>query len=168
MKTNIIKSLLVASLLIAANFNASAASSSSTNAAGLNSLLTSGANLKQITVANLTTNVATCFFIDSPSTNLTYTLAAYTVRSQTTGNVTNIYTNVLGALTTNIYSANIITLVTNAASTNNYAYLTTLVVPASATLTYTPTSFVSAGRGVLLTNNQSVAVTLEYDSTTAP
>lgn len=164
---NLLKSLLVIGMLAFANqsFGATASVVAST-ASTANSILTSGARVTQVTIANAGTNATTLAILDAPSTTYTYTLSAYTNWSTITTNITQVYTTPSGVSQTNTLSG--VYQVANpvAASTNVYPAGLVYTIPASSTVTYTPSgNGLLLMRGALLTNSAAggnMTVTLTY------
>lgn len=164
---NLIKSLIVVGCLVLANqsFGASASATVSI-AATTNSLLTAGARVTQVVIANAGTNATTVALLDAPSTSTTYTLSAYTNFSTITTNITQIITTPGGVSQTNTISG--VYQVSNpvAASTNTYPLGLLYTIPASSTVTYTPSgNGLLLMRGALLTNGApggNLSVTLTY------
>jgi len=149
--------------LVVVNVEGASATGVYTSAA-TNSLLSVGGVAKSLLIANSAASASTVTFFDAPSTDLTYTLAAYTNTTSYTTNLTNVYVTTTGISQTNI-SENVLVILKQqvAASTNNYATISTFTVPASSTLTYT---FGGAGtrfmNGVCVTNSTNANITLTY------
>lgn len=137
----------------------------STNlSAGILNVQTGNQKINQIIVANATTNTASVYIYDAPATSLLWTNAAYNTRTLTgPTSVVTTYTNVFGAVETWTNSVLSTTTATVAASaTNAWPGLVVLSVPASSTTTYTPSSSVYALRGLLVTNTQTISLTVDY------
>lgn len=157
-------SLIVATVCLVA-FNTEGATVTGTyTSAGTNSLLSVSGMGKSIVIANSSAAASVVKLFNAPSTDLTYTLAAYTNTTSYTTNLTNVYTTTTGISQTNIKSG---VLVINqqqvAASTNNYDVIATFTVPANNTLTYTwGGNGVRFGNGVLVTNSTNANITFTY------
>jgi hypothetical protein len=129
------------------------------------SILTSPAVIRQITAVNARSSgdASTLKLFDTSSTNLTFSIGAYTNNVITTVSVVSTNTDILGndLITTNSYIRVTPTLVS--ATTGNYRNVYTMVVPAGETLTYTPTTGIFLGNGLAATNiNSGVTATIEY------
>lgn len=159
MKTLI--TLLFAAMLSLSAFGATATITQS--AAGTNSILAASASLRSLTLVNASGSAVAVKFFDAPSTALTYTNAAWTTIGWTAGTTTNIYTNILGNIETNTYTTVTQTTSTNAASTNSFATVLSLSIPASTTVTWEPASPLYLSRGLLITNGAAVSGTVSYN-----
>ena len=117
--------------------------------------------LQSVTVANPTLSAITVALFDSPNYSVTNVIGAFTNTTSTAVTVTNIYTNIFGALNTNIYAAVSNSATANAQITNLYRVLDTFTVAASTTVTRT---FPQVGVfGILATNtltNMTYTITL--------
>src|SRR5438093_6921281 len=113
-------------------------------------LVNSSVLVNQVTIS-ANTNAVTVYLIDSKNTSQTYTNDVFQSITTTIGSVTNVYTNFLGTVQTNIYFGMQRTSVTNAASTNNLPVVATLIVPANTTIVYTPASLYRFMNGLLVT-----------------
>ena len=105
--------------------------------------------------------VAALKFYDSPSANVTYVNAAYTNVTVTSVTITNTYTNVLDAISTNIYAGVERTLSSVAASTNSYTLLFPLNAASNAITTWNGS--MPFHRGLAISNTASVTVTYTYE-----
>lgn len=164
---NLIKSLIVASLLMLANQSqAATAGVTASIAATTNSVLAFGARVTQVVIANGGTNATTLALLDAPSTALTYTIGAYTNWSTITTNITQVYVTPSGVSQTNTLSGTYQVSTAVAASTNTYPASLLYTIPASSTVTYTPSgNGLLLTRGALLTNGTpggNLTVTLTY------
>lgn len=153
---------IIAALLLCALPLMGAQVSSSISGASTNSLLSEGVAITKVTLANSSGAAATVHFVDAPSTDLTYTVGAYTNVTIAVSNIVSTYTSITGFSVTNTNT--LVTHTTNvtAASTNNYRSLLTLVVPDGQTVTYTPTVSLIGFQGVLSTNSTNIDITLDY------
>lgn len=151
---NIIKSLIVIGALMFANQSfAATATVSVSAAASTNSLLSAGARVTSVVIANSGTNATTFALLDAPSTTTTYTVGAYTNWTSVSTNITQVYTTPSGVSQTNTLTG--VYQVANpvSASTNTYPAALLFTVPASTTVTYTPGgNGLLLMRGALLTN----------------
>src|SRR5687768_8078830 len=114
------KLLLLIGLLLSLNVSAEVVS---TNLAGAtnHNVITANMELLQVIAANNSTNAINLYLYDAPSTNLTYTVAAYDTTTVSAGvNVVKTYTNFFGR--TNSWTNYVITNITAtvAAHTNTY------------------------------------------------
>ena len=164
---NILKSLIVIGFLAVAShsFGATASVVAST-ASTQNGILTAGARVTQVTIANAGTNAVTLALLDAPATTYTYTLAAYTNWSTISTNITQVYVTPSGVSQTNTLSGVFQASNPVAASTNVYPAGLVYTIPASSTVTYTPSgNGLLLMRGALLTNSAAggnMTVTLTY------
>lgn len=140
-------------LFAALSLSAQTTVTSTITGAATNSVLTSASKIYSLIIGNAGTNATKVRIFDAPSTSLRWTNAAYTVVSATSGNVTNTFTNSLGGYETNIYTSVLkFTTTTNAAATNLYSTVFDYTVPASTTISFTPTSPYQVLNGMLITN----------------
>lgn len=137
---------------------------------GVNSILVGGGRLQQFVLTSTSATNNTLAFVDSPTTNLVYTLGAYSNIVTSVGLYTNIYTNYFGNLTTNSYTAQTSSTNSVAASTNSYNGILTAQVTANTTLTignaatfpYGSTYYFYQGVAVTNSGTGSAVVTLTY------
>lgn len=160
---NSLRFAAVLSIVAAAGIQAASKSSTITGA-GTNSFLTIPVKIQQILAINTGTQAVTLTFIDAASTNLTFTNASYTTYVPTVSWFTNMYTNTLGLGLTvsNAYQVVSNVSTTVAASTNNYPVLLSILVPTNTPVTYAPIGGITANRGILLTNKDSVTISVDY------
>lgn len=135
---------------------------SSPSGASTNNLLASGAAITQVSIANSSGGAVSIRLLDAPSTDLTYTIGAYTNVTRSVVSVTNSYTDRFGNSQSSVGNMVRTTESVTAASTNDYRSLIILTVPNGETFTYTPTTPVVALQGILLTNQDAVDVTIQY------
>lgn len=99
--------------------------------------ITNGAKITQwiLTTAASQTNNATISAFDAPSTNLFYTNDSFITLVPSQSQITNIYTNYFGVLTTNVFPAIVDSPVTNLSSTNYFParFVATVVSNSSST-----------------------------------
>jgi hypothetical protein len=133
-----------------------------TASGGISNLVNVPILVNQLILSSSASTNTTVYLIDSKTTALTFTNNIYYTISSTVGNVTNVYTNVLGTIQTNVYLGQQLTTVTNAASTNNLSVVATLIVPAASTITYTPANFYRFMNGLLVTNVNGVTASFSY------
>ncbi len=161
------KRILIA-LLAATGIYAQAATISSNNLAPatINNLIpTNQLLISSVVLVNSTTTNATITLIDSPRGVLLWTNSAYTSRVVTLGNVTNIYTNFLGVIETNMITNVVVGgFVTNSGATNAFRVLATLGVPANNSVTYIPSTPLVTSYGLTVTNNPNVNITVNYSN----
>lgn len=129
--------------------------------AGTNSVLTVASRLASATITG-TTGATTVAFFDAPSTGFTWTNAAYTSYSTVLSNMTYITTNYTGVKVTNTAYATVTTATTTAASTNNYLKVYTFVIPANETLVVPFANGLFLNQGLLVTNNATMSLSVEY------
>ena len=139
-------------MLIALTATARADSVSFTaSAAAITNLVNVPLLVNQV-IISANTNATTVYLYDSKSTTLTYTNNVYQTITTTIGNITNVYTNFLGTVQTNVYLGMQRAYVTNSASTNSFNVVATLIVPANTTITYTPAGYYRFMNGLTVTN----------------
>ncbi len=163
-----IAALMVASLLLGASALSAANAVVSPSGASTNSIISSNAvNITQVTVANSSTNTLLVRLVDAPSTSLTWTNASYIGTFAYTTNIVTTFTNFTGVVQNQTNSYLYTYTNTVAANTNSYNTLVVLTVPASETLIWTPSggNGINANFGVLSTNNQACAITVQYSTT---
>lgn len=122
-----------------------------------------GFRINSIEIDN--TNAATLarvYFYDAPFTNVFYTNVAYTNITRTNGTVVQWYTNVLGAVNSNVFAATIIYTNLVPPSTNFYPLFKTFNVNSNTVSTWEPPNPISV-RGITLTNSAAVNMTITYD-----
>lgn len=162
------KKFLITLAMVAGILAQAATTSTSMTAAATNSVVTTGARITLLTLANAGTNTLTVKLFDAPSTNLTYALGEWSYYSNYLGNVTNTFTNAMGIITNAIYTNVMLsTSITNAATTNSFATLGTVVVPAGETIVVPYTSGLQTYRGLLITNSApggTAVFTVTYSS----
>lgn len=163
------KLLLILALLLTLNVGKAEIISTNLAASTNHSVVFGPLELLQVVAANNSTNAINLYLYDAPSTNLTYTNAAYTITTLSAAvNVIKTYTNFYGRTNswTNYVMTNITTVV--AASTNNYLLISSLAVPAGTTVTYTPAQSVPVNRGILATNSNTNITITAVISRTSP
>jgi len=138
-----------------------------TNMAGTNAtsiIPTNSLLLRSVTLANSSgaTLVATVY--DSPDNRVLWTNTALTnVYTYLTNNVRT-YTNFSGVVT---YQTNTVVWTTNSVQsgwTNTFNALLTVVLSNGATYTYTPSTPLYLSRGLLVTNDKPIGVTVNYST----
>jgi hypothetical protein len=134
----------------------------STASGGISNLVNVPIQVNQLVLSSTASTNTTVYLIDSKTTALTYTNNVFQSITLTVVTVTNVYTNVLGTIQTNTYLGQQLTTVTNAVSTNNFAVVATLIVPAAQTITYTPAGFYRFMNGLLVTNVNGVTASFSY------
>lgn len=164
------KILSLVTLLGVLSFGAKAATVSSTITAGtlVNLIPTNQLLVSSVVLINSSATNATVTFYDSPRNTLLWTNSAYTSRVVTVGNKTNIYTNFLGTIETNMYTNVIIGgFVTNGLATNTYSTLAAVPVPANGSVTFTPDSPLVANFGLTASNSPAavgISATVTYST----
>lgn len=153
---------LIGVAMIGVSLNAAIISTNQTGAARTNVMLTVPSQLLQLTCVNAGTQSVTVAFFDVGSTNLTYTNGAYSNYVSSVVTRTDIWTNYYGGTNTNTYSMLTNTWSTTAAATNNYSPFMLYLVPTNTTFVYKPVAAINLGRGLLMTNSDSITVTVEY------
>lgn len=152
---------LVAGLLLSAD---SRADSQSTNlvGSGVFSLQNTGIHLISLEIVNNhPTAAATVTFYDSPLTNLTYVVGAFTNTLTYTTNIVVRTTDYYGNITTNTNAATYTIANAVGQATNSYRLFKTLSVAAGGTSTWVPSGGVFNSFG--LTANANVTnVTVNY------
>lgn len=167
MKKTLLSLLIGSSLLFTAPVKAASVSANIAGAWAATNLLSAGAYVNSITFVNSTLVPVTASVIDSPNSYFTWTNAAYVVQTLAASNTVITWVDILGK--TNSYTNSVISPisggVTNAAAPHNYRALVTLSIPASTTVTYTPTVRVPALLGVAVTNGAAtnLLVTVDYN-----
>lgn len=127
------------------------------------SIFQRGARINQIVFSNAATNAVTLTFVDSPTNTTTYVVGAYTNNVLTLGNVITTFTNILGVVQSSTNNTLTSTLTVQAATTNSYRTVLVQLVPASATVTYTPPSGLQTGFGLSAsTTATNVTATINY------
>jgi hypothetical protein len=106
--------------------------------------------------------IARLYFFNSPVTNTFWTNNAYTNITRTVGTITNIYTNVLGTITTNTYPGILVASNVVAAGTFTYPLFKSFVVNSNTVSTWEPPNPVQVG-GITSTNSAAVNLTIIYD-----
>jgi hypothetical protein len=152
-------SLIALAIMLTFSPNLHAASATAT-ANGLTNLTTTGAGIFRITVTSVNAAAQTVTLYDTPATNLTYTVGAYTNTSLVSATVVSTVIDILG--NTNNFTNNVIyrTNAVVAASTNNYKTLTTVVIPAGTTYTYTPAIPLNALQGITASHSATGLTTV--------
>lgn len=160
MKT-LFKLLLLGMLL--ASFAAKATDvSTAATAAATNNIFTGSGRVQSIIIANDVASALTVKFFDAPSTNLTYSLGAYTNYLSYTTNIVTSYITPAGVtqLTTN---SGVFTYAnTVASSTPAYRTVATLNLAASTSMVYYPTNGLIVTFGLSVTNNTNCTITTTY------
>lgn len=126
---------------------------------------TNAVNIAQITVANAAASAMTVRVYDSPNTNTTYVRGAYTNTLSYLTNLVTVFTNFSGVIQTN--TNQVLYTYTSVApqATNSYRLLTTLSVPASDTLVWSPAGDgVYANFGVNVFASTNGTITVQYNS----
>jgi hypothetical protein len=153
---------LIALIALISAFGLSAADTTLTMAgAGTNSVIGQSIRINTATITG-TTSATTVAFFDAPSTNFTFTNAAFTTYSTVYSNMTYITTNYTGIKVTNTAYATVTTAVTNPNNTNSYHKVYTFVVPANETLVVPFASGLFMNFGLLVTNDYSSTLSLSY------
>lgn len=153
--------LLVTIGLVAASYGADVSvtpTSSSTN-----QVVAGRASVALITVTATTANAVTASFYDNGATNKTYITTEYLTRTRSSATWTNIWTNTLGILQTNIFTGQSTTVTTNAAATNTLPTVTTFAVPASGSVT--KVLDLTLVNGLVAVVNTNCTITVTYDPT---
>jgi len=152
-----IKSLLLISALAIGTLSASALSTSYTFTNGCFTnfpyLNQGGAKLTQILISSTATNGATVSFVDTGTNSLTYTVPAFTNVLTYPTNVSQVFTNYYGVVTTNIYTNALVDLSNYVASvvvTNNMPLRVNIGTNVTSKIDGVNYYF---GKGVWLTNN---------------
>ncbi|MDO8335173.1 MAG: hypothetical protein Q7T74_00095 [Candidatus Saccharibacteria bacterium] len=156
--------IMITSLILALAFNANAqiTTTVSPTGASTNSIVANSARILSITVTASATNTATVRFVDSGTTNLTYTIGSYTNTITYATNIVSSFVTFTG-VTNNTTNAGVYTVVnTVAASTNSYPTITTIAAGANATVTWTPAPGQIVIRGVTSTNDLPADITIRY------
>lgn len=128
-----------------------------------NQVVLGRASVALITVTATTANAVTASFYDNANTNKTYTTSEYLTRTTTSATWTNIWTNTLGQLQTNIFTGKSTTVTTNAAATNTLPTVTTFAVPASGSVT--KVLDLTLVNGLVAVVNTNCTITVTYDPT---
>jgi hypothetical protein len=171
MKNFIKQSLLGLALSLGLTLHLEAAQITTTVAGNsVANILVGGGRLQQFVLTSTSATNNTLAFVDSPTTNLTYVLGAYSNTVSVVGLYTNIYTNYFGNLTTNIYTAQTTTTNSVPSVTNSYNGILTAQVTANTTLTignaatfpYGSTYYFYQGVAVTNAGTGSAVVTLTY------
>ena len=114
---------------------------SGTFAAGVTSISTNGVSLRNFQVVDTSAAANTVILYDNDSTTSTNrSYAAYTAVTQTTAPVVMTFTNFTGVVQSYTNTVLTTTNVTIAAATNQARRVFTFTLPASGTVTFTPTS----------------------------
>jgi len=129
------------------------------------SLIPGPLTLLSITAQNVTNSgVATIYFIDAPSTSVSFTNNTYITRGFYTTNANVVtYTNFFGLTNSWTNSALISYSITNSAATNPYTIIQTFVINSNATAISQFTQPVFVPNGLLVTNVGGVVITVEYE-----
>ena len=113
---------------------------SGTFAAGVTSISTNGVSLRNFQVVDTSAAANTVILYDNDSTTSTNrTYAAYTAVTQTTAPVVMTFTNFTGVVQSYTNTVLTTTNITIAAATNQARRVFTFTLPASGTITFTPT-----------------------------
>lgn len=172
------KMLSIVAMILSLAINSFALTASvTTTGASTNNLLSHSAAITGFVFVNSdATQVATVHLVDSYTTNLVYTNAAYTNYSISTftslsTNVPTalnpylmIYTNFQGIIETNTNSFIMTVAGVSAAATNNLPVIVHLSIPAASTVTYSPALAITAWRGITITNSNvtNISTTILY------
>jgi len=161
------KILTIASLFLAIHVNA-VVFNLSTNLTSVApqtiNLFNQRSTVHQIVVSTTNINPISVAFYDASGTNTYFTNAAYTNYTWTVQQYTNIYTNFVGRLETNVFLANVRTTNSAAASSfTSYPLLWSTTIYSNSPSTYTPPVGINAFSGVVMTNGGKVSVTMTYE-----
>ncbi len=129
----LILALLGATFLTASTYAAQTSVTVAANSA--TNILVGSGRISQFVLSAPATLPATFIFLDSPTTNVIYTLAAYTNVTTSVGAYTNVYTNYFGVNTTNIYTAQTTSSNSVGPLTNSYNVIMSALVSSNSTLT---------------------------------
>lgn len=115
-----------------------------------------------LTIANSTTAAVAVRLFDSPTTNITFVTVPYTNITRSVVSITNIYTDPLGALVTNIYNGVTNTQATVAQATNSYRTIGFFNVSSNSTYSIPYASPDIFNLGLTLTNNGALTISVDY------
>jgi hypothetical protein len=142
------------------------ASSLSTNlpaGGGLFQLQPGYQKINAFTLVNATATNALFYVIDAPSTLTTWTNGVYVTQAYSApANTVTTYTNIFGNVENITNLSTTITITTNAAGPVNYSQVLAISVPASNSVSVTAPSGTYLFRGLLVTNNTALSVTVDY------
>lgn len=159
------KKLLFSLLFVALATVGKAATLSYSSGSGSNNVvITNQSLIRSITVANGTGGNVTNRWYDSGTNSLTWTNAPVSYFTQFVSNKVDTITNFAGVvqLTTNTYLFTVSQ--TTGGSTNSFPLLTTYIVAANTTATWTPSSTLILNKGLMVTNNAAVTLSIDYST----
>jgi hypothetical protein len=130
------------------------------------SATTNGVAVQSIIFNNPNSAAVTVALFDTASTNLTYTLGAYTNQVPSVGTTVLTWTNVLGRTESSTNTTVTYTPTLVAASTNNYPKIISYIVNTNSTVTFTPATPLFFNNGIAVTNSATnVTMTITYSRT---
>lgn len=139
MKNLIIKSLALSTVIVATSQLHAAVAVNNTYATGTGtnnvSLYSGPYNIQSFVAQNPSGVAQTVVIFDAPGLGITNVIPGYTNYAVSVVSVTNVYTNIFGAINTNIFSALTNTVVNTAQTTNNYRIVDSFSVASNSTVT---------------------------------
>ena len=159
------KKLLFSLLFVALATIGNAATYSYSSGSGSNNVVFTNATLiRSITVANGTGGNVTNRWYDAGTNSLTWTNASISYSTVFVSNKVDTITNFAGVvqLTTNTYQFTV--SASSGGSTNSFPLITTYIVAANTTATWEPSSTLILNRGLMVTNNAAVTLSVDYST----